>query len=443
MQLKMNKLDKLYNEWIKLQPLKPEYQKRLDEKFMLEFNFNSNHIEGNTLTYGQTELLLIFGKTSGDASIRDYEEMKAHNVGLNLVKLEAKDKERPLTENFIRELNRVILVENFMKPSHDGKSMYEIKVGEYKSLPNHVFTKTGEVFNYASPEETPAMMGDLVNWYNGAEKENNLHPVELASLFHYRFIRIHPFQDGNGRIARLLVNYILLKHGYPMIIVPSKDKEKYLDSLNKSDIIIGLNPSKGAYAYIEQIEPFVDYMKGLLIFALEISIRAAKGESIEDSDDWKKELTLLKSHTKTAPFYTPDLAKQAIEESFIPLIKRIDNELFPFYELFDQVQLVDSSNRSFDIKNIDSSQFNNKNKNWCSFRFAKKLVEKGSCVFHINIFIVFKDDLFRLYFNTNDNGEEKSNYNLNYGEKINEIILKEFSSEIGSSLAEFVRNVFS
>src|SRR5690554_8215102 len=91
------------------------------------------------------------------------------------------------------------------------------------------------------------MMGDLVNWYNGAEKENNLHPVELASLFHYRFIRIHPFQDGNGRIARLLVNYILLKHGYPMIIVPSKDKEKYLDSLNKSDIIVGLNPSKGAY----------------------------------------------------------------------------------------------------------------------------------------------------------------------------------------------------
>src|SRR5690554_2289057 len=146
MQLKMNKLDKLYNEWIQLQPLKPEYQKRLDEKFMLEFNFNSNHIEGNTLTYGQTELLLIFGKTSGDASIRDYEEMKAHNVGLNLVKLEAKDKERPLTENFIRELNRVILVENFMKPSHDGKSMYEIKVGEYNFLLIIVLIKQVEYF---------------------------------------------------------------------------------------------------------------------------------------------------------------------------------------------------------------------------------------------------------------------------------------------------------
>ena len=63
-----------------------EYQQHLDEKFMLEFNYNSNHIEGNTLTYGQTKLLLMFDKTSGNASMRDYQEMKAHNVGLELMK---------------------------------------------------------------------------------------------------------------------------------------------------------------------------------------------------------------------------------------------------------------------------------------------------------------------------------------------------------------------
>jgi len=81
----MNRIDDLMKEWKELQPISSENQKRLDQKFMLEFNYNSNHMEGNTLTYGQTKLLLMFGETSGDAKLRDYEEMKAHNVGLELV----------------------------------------------------------------------------------------------------------------------------------------------------------------------------------------------------------------------------------------------------------------------------------------------------------------------------------------------------------------------
>ena len=98
----MKKLDQLYNEWHLLQPLKPEYQKCLEYKFKLEFNYNSNHLEGNTLTYGQTKLLFMFGETSGNASLKDYEEMQAHNVGLEMMKVEAVDKDRPLTESFLR-----------------------------------------------------------------------------------------------------------------------------------------------------------------------------------------------------------------------------------------------------------------------------------------------------------------------------------------------------
>ena len=128
----MKELERLFEQWQNLQPLKPEYQKKLDSKLMLDFNFNSNHMEGNTLNYGQTKLLFIFGKTSGNAPFRDYEEMKAHNVGLELVKREAADTERPLTENFVRELNRIILVENFHKRHADGQSTYEIHVGVYK-----------------------------------------------------------------------------------------------------------------------------------------------------------------------------------------------------------------------------------------------------------------------------------------------------------------------
>lgn len=81
----MNKIESLQKERLGLLPLKSEYQANLDRKFMLEFNYNSNHIEGNTLTYGQTELLLMFGKMDGDAKMHDLEEMKAHNVGLKMM----------------------------------------------------------------------------------------------------------------------------------------------------------------------------------------------------------------------------------------------------------------------------------------------------------------------------------------------------------------------
>ena len=101
----MKKIDILFKEWQSLQPLKESDQRRLDQKFMLEFNYNSNHIEGNTLTYGQTEFLLMFGKVVDNANMKDLEEMKASNVGLKMVKEAAIDKEQPLTEYFIRTLN--------------------------------------------------------------------------------------------------------------------------------------------------------------------------------------------------------------------------------------------------------------------------------------------------------------------------------------------------
>ena len=80
----MTDIERLYNTWQSLQPLTAEDQLRLDRKFMLEFNYNSNHLEGNTLTYGQTELLLLFGKVVDAANMKDLEEMQAHNVCLKM-----------------------------------------------------------------------------------------------------------------------------------------------------------------------------------------------------------------------------------------------------------------------------------------------------------------------------------------------------------------------
>ena len=148
----MENIEELYKEWLSLQPVKQELKRQMDQQFMIDFNYNSNHLEGNTLTYGQTKLLLIFGDTIGNANMQDYEEMKAHNVGLELMKVAAMDKERMLSETFIRELNQTILVRDFWKMSRGGDFRYQIKVGVYKTRPNSVITPTGEVFDYASPE---------------------------------------------------------------------------------------------------------------------------------------------------------------------------------------------------------------------------------------------------------------------------------------------------
>lgn len=296
----MGKIEELYKEWQSVQPLKDEDARRLNQKFMLEFNYNSNHIEGNTLTYGQTELLLLFGKVVNAANMKDLEDMKASNVGLNMMQEQAAS-EYPLTETFIRQLHQTILREDYTvyrQLPGGQQTSYVVHAGVYKTRPNSVITRSGERFEYASPEETPALMTDLVSWYQEEEQKGELTLAELCALFHYRYIRIHPFEDGNGRIARLLVNFILTRHHYPMIVVKSADKENYLNALSTCDGFVGTSPSEGAHADISKITPFVAYIEKCMERALTTCIKAAKGQSIEEDDDFMKELKVLERQKK-------------------------------------------------------------------------------------------------------------------------------------------------
>ena len=161
----MAEINKLYEEWLSYQPLSEDASNLLRQKFMLEFNYNSNHIEGNTLTYGQTELLLLFGKVAEAAQMKDLEEMKAHNVGLKMMIEEAHNQDCQLSETFIRQLHHTLLREDYKvyRESPSGvTTSYTVHAGQYKTRPNSVITATGERFEYASPEETPALMKDLI-----------------------------------------------------------------------------------------------------------------------------------------------------------------------------------------------------------------------------------------------------------------------------------------
>jgi len=470
----MESIETLYQEWLSLQPIRAEYENRLNQKLMLEFNYNSNHIEGNTLTYGQTELLLLFDKVSDPADMKDLEEMKAHNVCLRMVKEEASSK-RPLTEYFIKTLHRIMLREDYSVRREDENGnvcIYTIHAGKYKTRPNSVRTITDEIFEYASPEETSALMGDLVQWYNDAEKDGKLNPIQLASVFHYRYIRIHPFEDGNGRVARLMVNFILLRHHYPMVVVKTELKKQYLDSLNKCDIKIGRIPSVGANVTVEQLEPFIKYMESCLIDSLKLCLKAAHGEYLDDEEDLDKELALIDRKIKNKEMrQSRNILKNKddvlfiLEYFFYPIVNRLRhiisaissrwfNNSYYSYSMtnFDGADpdfkpttdgklTAEKIFRSYDLPesiigtyDYPEELFNNICKIWFECRLYNP---KMSILGQLNISEYFSIELYDEFFTVGNNrdifkyGEKPSNsYIIEYCTSLKKHILTSISNEI-------------
>ena len=191
--------------------MKKTDDERLWRKLRLEWNYNSNHIEGNSLTYHETELLLIHGRTAGGHPMRDYEEMKAHDVAIDHTRSLA-SAEQVIGERDIRDLNKILLKEPFWQSAEtpDGQpTRKQIVPGRYKRQPNHVRTTTGELHRFAEPGETPALMEKWTREFR-RDLERRACPLPLfLAESHWNFLRIHPFDDGNGRTARLLANYVL------------------------------------------------------------------------------------------------------------------------------------------------------------------------------------------------------------------------------------------
>lgn len=321
------RVEQLYKQWQSLQPLKPEDEERLWKKIRFDWNYDSNRIEGNTLTYGETELLLIHGRAGGDHPIRDYEEMKAHDLAIEKVREYAKDRERNLSETDIRDLNRIILKESFWKEAQtpDGKSTQkEVVPGKYKTQPNHVRTATGELFEFALPEEVPAKMSELMKWFT-LEMENPTGPIAsfLADL-HHRFVLIHPFDDGNGRIVRMWINYVLIRLGYPPLVIKSKDREGYISALQKADT--------------GDIHALAIYLGEELIAWLEIGIKAARGESIIEPDDIDREVDVFIKNKKAEGLEKGEILSkkvvQELQEHWIMLFETFENKFRQFEELF-------------------------------------------------------------------------------------------------------------
>lgn len=314
----------------KLPPIKPEWKKRLDDKYRLEWNFHSNHIEGNTLTYGETQMLLFFGKATGEHEKRDYDEIEAHDLAINLIKDWSNDPKRDITESELRQLNQVILVKPFWKEAitQDGQpTRKQIFPGQYKTAENSVRLKSGEIHAYAAPEETPALMQKLFSNYVAKKFQN---PIERAAWVHHAFTSIHPFDDGNGRVARLWINFFLLREGFPPLIIRSKNKEQYLTALQKADI--------------GDLEPFVNYLIEEMSWSVDLSLKASQGESVQEQGDLDKEIKLFVKENTRDQVVKKNRSLESTTELYHNFFKPLIESLHEKLSFFD-VMFFDNKSR--------------------------------------------------------------------------------------------------
>ena len=325
--------------------MKSADDERLWRKIRLEWNYNSNHIEGNTLTYHETELLLIYGRTAGGHPMRDYEEMKAHDVAIDYTRSLAGE-EQVIGESDIRQLNKIILKEPFLKYAEtpDGQpTQKRIVPGQYKTQPNHVRTATGELHRFAEPEETPSLMEKWTRDFR-RDLERSAYPLPLfLAESHWSFIHIHPFDDGNGRTARLLANYALLRNNLPPIVIKSDDRDRYIGGLQNADV--------------GRILPLAEFMLENVSWSIELAIRAAKGESIREPDDMDKEMDVfIQKRRGPAPNNSDvEMLDQVFFRHVNPMLEKLDglcerqvSELFGNYVPIKSVRLVRNGSVSGD-----------------------------------------------------------------------------------------------
>jgi Fic family protein len=189
------------------------YLKRQRERFIT----NTNAIEGSQLTFEQTKKILDLKK---QYEIQDKEELEVVNMEKCLGLYDELIMQK--IDLDIRVILRLHMLLLKAIPNYEGYA------GVWRSV--NVYIR-GSKYDFPAWKDIPELMKDLLRWYDA--NKNELHPVELASIFHAKFVTIHPFADGNGRMARLLMNYILQLHGFPFTDIPFSKRDGYFETQEK------------------------------------------------------------------------------------------------------------------------------------------------------------------------------------------------------------------
>lgn len=227
--------DQLKNDIDVKRPIEGDLWKTIEDKLLVEWTYNSNAIEGSTLSFGETLFFLKNGLTVEGKPFKDFIDAKNHAEAIDFL-YDVINKRRGITTSLVKEFNAFLLSGIKSTPAVDrvgNRIEKKATPGEYKLLPNHVLQSDGLIYEYVDPLQVPSEMEFLCNWIN--ENIDNLHPIIVAAVAHYNMVRIHPFDDGNGRGARILMNLILIEKGFPPTIIKNQSRRKYIEALSEAD----------------------------------------------------------------------------------------------------------------------------------------------------------------------------------------------------------------
>ena len=231
--------------------------RNLHEWFRVELTYTSNALEGNTLTRRETAMVVEKGITVGGKSLVEHLEATNHAQAFDWISEKSSKPLKHFTENDLLLLHKMILT------GIDNQN-----AGFYRNVPVRL---SGSRTVLPNPRKVPDLMNGFHQWL---QSKQDIHPVDLAAEAHYRLVTIHPFVDGNGRTARLLMNLILMSHGYPPAIIRKSERGKYLDALEKAQTGGSLDD------YLQLIYRAVDR-------SLDIYVEATSGEGdfVAEPDD--------------------------------------------------------------------------------------------------------------------------------------------------------------
>lgn len=248
-------------------PLPKAAVRKMREQLGIDMTYNSNAIEGNSLTLKETFLVVNEGLTIKGKPLKDHLEAKSHTEALEyLYAVVDKGSRNTLSERLIRELNQIVM-----------RDIDKEWAGKYRN--SNVIIGGAD---HAPPEavEVPRLMQELVDWMRQNRKV--LHPVELAAVLHHRLVHIHPFFDGNGRTSRLMMNVVLMQAGFPLVVVLKNDQKKYYRTLFEAD--------KGNYV------PFVQFIAQAVQRTLDIYLKVLT-PALKDKEHFISLAELAKSST--------------------------------------------------------------------------------------------------------------------------------------------------
>lgn len=251
-----------------LRPLPAVAVRKLKEHFEVEMTYNSNAIEGNSLTLQETFLVLSEGITIKGKPLKDHLEATGHKEALDfLYDMVGYKKKITFSEHLIKNLHQLV-TQNIEKEW----------AGRYRNAPVII---TGTFHQPPDALDVPPLMNNLIRWVGNQQKK--MHIVELAAVLQHKFVYIHPFFDGNGRTARLIMNVLLLQKGYPLAIILKNDRKRYYRVLQGAD--------KGNY------KPLVEFVAKAVERSLDIYL-----DTLIPSSKTKEKYITLTTAAKNSPY---------------------------------------------------------------------------------------------------------------------------------------------